>query len=248
MEKYLILGHGYSGKELEKILLSNGSQVVCTSRQQSGQIHFDLENKDTWGNLPTDVVGTFITMAFNEQETTNAFVETLLPRLGKVVIIGTTSAFQVDQQHQVIDENSTLKKSNHRNQAELELIKAGAICVHSAGIYGPGRSPVNWIQDGRVSANDRLVNLVHVHDLARVLIQAMRIGISGKRYVISDGNPMNWMEIIENLNGLYDINSRNGKPSRRASKRIDPSQTLRRLNIELVYTNVIQGIQSIPYD
>ena len=158
--------------------------------------------------------------------------------------MGTTSAFLVQQEHQVVREDSAIDPDVERNRAEHELINAGCVCVHSAGIYGPNRSPINWIQDGRVAPSDRYVNFIHVDDLATVLYRAMLFGDPGARYVASDGRPMTWSDIIDKLETLHGINSHPARAARRSSKRIDPSHTVDALGIEITYPDVIQGIAS----
>ena len=176
MANYLILGCGYTGRVLEQLLSSAGHQVICTSRSKDGYVRFELEDQGTWGKLPQSVDGTFITLPFKDKEVAAKFVSELLPALGKVVFMGTTSAFRVSREHQVVHESSEIDPDNERNRAESELLAAGCVAVYSAGIYGPDRSPLNWIKSGRVTANDRFVNFIHVQDLAQVLYRAMGAG------------------------------------------------------------------------
>ena len=244
MAKYLILGRGYSGRVLERLLKSHGHQVTCTSRHHIDQLQFNLDDEKTWGILPREIDGTFITLPFKKRVIANRFADQVIPGLGKVVFMGTTSAFLVEKEHQWIRENSDLDPDNDRNAAESELVRAGCICVHSAGIYGPNRSPIDWIEDGRVTPSDRYVNFIHVEDLARVLYQAMALAEPGTRYIASDGSPMTWSEIIANLKNLYGIHSRPPKPVKRASKRIDSRLTVQKLGVDLKFKDVIHGIQS----
>ena len=230
---------------LDRLLQSDGARVLSTSRSKTGTIHFVLEDERTWSNLPDAVDGTFITLPLNNPRLARAFASQVVSGLGKVVLMGTTSAFRIREDHQVIHEDSELDEDNLRNRAESQLIDAGAIGVHAAGIYGPGRSPLEWIRDGRVTPNDRFVNFIHVNDLARVLVQAMSRGQPGMRYLASDGQPKRWSEIIAQLEDGYGIQSGAAKPSNRPSKRIDPTWSLKTLGVALQYSNVIDGIQAI---
>ena len=244
MASYLILGCGYTGRVLEQLLLSEGHQVTCTSRSRAGHVRFELEDEDTWAGLPQSVDGTFITLPFKDREIAVKFVSELMPALGKVVFMGTTSAFRVTREHQVVNESSEIDVDNERTRAESELLAAGCLAVYSAGIYGPDRSPLNWIKSGRVTANDRFVNFIHVQDLAQVLYRAMCVGQPGARYIASDGHPMRWAEIIDQLEKLYGIKGKRAEPSRRPSKRIDPNVTLTNLGVSLKHSDVIAGIRA----
>ena len=244
MASYLILGRGYTGKVLEKLLLSRGHQVTCTSRSDPAAVRFVIEDDETWAVLPQNLDGTFITLPFKDRLIASRFAGELLPALGKTVFMGTTSAFRVSREHQVVDEHSEIDPDNARNQAESELLAAGCVGMHSAGIYGPDRSPLNWIKSGRVTANDRFVNFIHVEDLAKVLYGAMRLGKPGARYIASDGRPMRWSDIVHRLEELYGIESKPAQPGRRPSKRIDPTRTLTALGVELTYRDVIEGIRA----
>ena len=244
MASYLVLGRGYTGRVLERLLVSEGHRVTCTARSHPDLLRFVLEDETTWTGLPQKISGTFITFPFINWVSSRRFVNRLLPALGKTVFMGTTSAFLVTEEHQVIRENSEINPDDERNRAEAELLAAGCVGVHSAGIYGPDRSPLDWIQRGRVTVNDRYVNFIHVEDLAQVLFRSMCIGDPGTRYIACDGNPMRWSDIIHQLEDIYGVKSQPEKPGRRPSKRIDPKYTLDALSAELQYPDVIQGIRA----
>jgi len=243
--KYLILGRGYTGKFLDRFLIELGHEVVSTSRSDSGLVNFVLEDHSTWDSLPRDCDGTFFTLAVKDSKLIKRFLSEKASQLGKIVFIGSTSGFLVTEYDQIVTETTALDRNNLRVQAEYEIRLAGGVCVISAGIYGPERSPLRWVKEGRISPNRRFVNFIHVEDLTRILYKAMLSGNSGDIYLASDGQPMRWSEIIRCW-GLFPGKTAKGKtPVKRTSKRIDPTTSLKTLNIILKHANVIEGVKSI---
>ena len=116
MASYLLLGRGYTGRVLEQLLLSEGHHVTCTARSGAEAIRFVLEDEQTWAALPQFVDGTFITLPFKDRAIAGSFVDGLLLNLGKIVFMGTTSAFLVTQEHQVVDEDTGIDPDNERNR------------------------------------------------------------------------------------------------------------------------------------
>jgi nucleoside-diphosphate-sugar epimerase len=241
--QYLILGRGYTGRTLEKFITAQGHQVRCTSRTNPELIQFDLKDESSWKNLPKDNNGTFITLALNDLVLAEKFIAKMATQLGKVIFISTTSVFLVDEIDQLITEESALDENNPRKQAEDKLIEAGGIRVYSAGIYGPGRSPVNWVKRGRVGLNDGYVNLIHVEDLVQVLWKAMLLGKPAESYLASDGQPMRWSEIITLLELSPGKTNEQKRSTKKISKRINPSYSLETLDVQIKFPNVVEGVK-----
>jgi nucleoside-diphosphate-sugar epimerase len=92
-----------------------------------------------------------------------------------------------------------------------------------AGIYGPGRSPYDWIKTGRVTVSRKFVNLIHVEDLAEICAAALRHGTPGETYNVSDGVPRTWTEIGRTIHGHDSHGAPAGDPQP-AGKRIDTAK------------------------
>jgi nucleoside-diphosphate-sugar epimerase len=66
------------------------------------------------------------------------------------------------------------------------------VILRVAGIYGPGRLPVDAVRSGRPIPRESdapFTNRIHVDDLARVCFAAGRNGRSGAVYNVGDGVP-----------------------------------------------------------
>jgi nucleoside-diphosphate-sugar epimerase len=111
--------------------------------------------------------------------------------------------------------------SKPRVQGE-ELLRSiyGATVLRVAGIYGPGRNPVDWIHTGRVAPSPKYVNLIHVEDLAAACLAALKHADSGGVYNISDGHPRTWMEICQTVEQRWNIRSPNSQLSDSTGKRV----------------------------
>jgi nucleoside-diphosphate-sugar epimerase len=124
----------------------------------------------------------------------------------RLVVLGSTSAYDVGNAHEYpppwIDETAPIDMRKPRVQGEEFLRNTyGAIVLRVAGIYGPRRHPYDWIRSGRVILSDKFVNLIHVEDLDTVCLAALRHGIRGTAYNVSDGIPRTWREIGRRLYG-----------------------------------------------
>ncbi|OGW67511.1 MAG: hypothetical protein A3H49_05900 [Nitrospirae bacterium RIFCSPLOWO2_02_FULL_62_14] len=205
----VILGTGYTGRELFRQARAEGRIVFAASRAPETNLKgippeqrllFDLDRADTWEAIPAqaDAVWTFPAVP---PDTVCAFGEQVVPRLRRLVVLGATSAYDGSPQAvrgEPVDETAPVDRSIARVHGE-ELLRErfGAIVLRVAGIYGPGRNPLEWIRQGRVGYSHRYVNLIHVEDLAAIILRALEDGTPGDTYNVSDGTPRRWSEIMD---------------------------------------------------
>ena len=244
MEKLLILGRGYVGRALQSI--DQDEYITQTaSRSQGADIQFDFMNEKTWDELPVvdACVWTFPATPLSQVK---KFWEHCSEKLGRVSVIGTTGSILVEHEHQVATEASAFDQEQERVQGENYLLSQGASLVHSAGIYGKGRDPRDWVMRGLVGPDDRYVNFIHVVDLCSFLISSLKPEALGHRYIASDGNPKKWSELVSTWVQLYNlVLPAKSKSSKRSSKRIDPTQSIEALGIQLKYQSVNEGLKGI---
>ncbi len=191
------LGCGYTGQ----FFSFSGDETLRTSRSatrahQPGWAQFDSTQPDTWlavrSFAPDGVLVAFPLSGASEETSLANFLLTLSPRL---VCLGTTGALVA--QTGVVDDRSSILPDNPRALAEERWRERGATILHAAGIYGPGRNPLNWLRRRRIANAGKLVNLVHGEDLARGCRFVLEHFSPGERLVISDGRPRRWREIID---------------------------------------------------
>ena len=166
----LILGYGYTTRFLEPLLRAQnfGGTVGITSRSKKDFIIFDLDRPSTWDNLPSSEF-TYWTFPPSPTDRVIEFIKKKKSQLGRLVVVGSTSAFTCYKADEEIDEFSNFNLSLDRARAESFLKNSGAILVMSSGIYGPNRNPVDWIKKNYVGKSKKFVNMIHIEDLCLFL-------------------------------------------------------------------------------
>lgn len=229
----IILGSGYTARFLLHLASRQYTHVFATSRNPDKQlshiapgrrVRFDLNQQDTWENIPTetDLLWCFPAAPL---DLVQKFAVTLDPPSCRIVVLGSTSAYDVAGSSEypppVINETAPIDLAKPRVQGEEFLrTKYGAIVPRVAGIYGPGRNPIDWIKSGRVSPSRKYVNLIHVEDLATICLAALERGVPGEAYNVSDGTPRTWKEIYDRLGQSSRLMPRTKTLNEQTGKRI----------------------------
>lgn len=204
----VILGSGYTARFVLPLAERHYSLVLATSRepnqhlthiQPDRRIQFDLAQQDTWKNIPTDADLLWCFPA-TPLDRVKQFAATLAPCSRRLVVLGSTSSYtpnsSLDYPPLWIDETAPIDLAQPRVEGEEFLrTHCAAVILRVAGIYGPGRNPIDWIKRGRVGPSRKYVNLIHVEDLATICLAALERGTPGEAYNVSDGIPRTWKEI-----------------------------------------------------
>ena len=254
----VILGTGYTGRVLFRQARAEGRIVFAASRTPEThlldippeqRLLFDLDHHETWNAIPTqaDAVWTFPAVP---PDTITAFGEQIAPHLRRLIVLGATSAYDGSPQAmrgEPVDETASVDRSIARVQGE-ELLREryGAIVLRVAGIYGPGRNPLDWIRQGRVGYSHRYVNLIHVEDLAAIILQALEDGMPGDTYNVSDGTPRRWSEIMDAAAARWGT----AKPlpaDPTAGKRISNRKLLAELGYTLRYPDLYKALEELEH-
>src|SRR5437868_3441580 len=198
---------------------SHGLTVHATSRNPLNNLAgvplelrrgFDLGQPSTWLNIPAqaDLIWCFPATPL---EQVRAFSRVLDAPARRMVVLGSTSAYEIsdlsiEYPPPWIDESALIDLTKSRAQGEEFLRKdCSAIVLRVAGIYGPGRNPLDWIRQGRVGPSRKYVNLVHVEDLAAICLLALDKGKPGETYNVGDGTPRTWEEICATVQQRWSI-------------------------------------------
>jgi nucleoside-diphosphate-sugar epimerase len=198
----LLLGTGYTGAVTAARLRRDGRQVVTTSREPRAPdaVRFALEDPSTWDGLPRAGACVWLFPA-EPLPLVRDFARTILPRFASVVVIGTTSSYLPEGTGSAVDERTLLDTGSERVKGEDLLRQKGALILRSAGIYGPAvpprpaRNPLDWLRRGLIRDGEKIVNLIHVGDLALVIDAALRSSVAGEDFIVADGHPRAWKEI-----------------------------------------------------
>jgi hypothetical protein len=195
-----VLGAGYVGNAL----LTRLPGAAATQRRNApGRQVFDLEDDSTWSNPP--LAGRHVVWTFPAAplEGVRAFYGRHLREASTIIVLGSTSAYRVSAAEAAlapsIREDAPLDTTQPRVQGEEWLRSRGATVLRLAGIYGPDREPVNWLQRGRIDDGARIVNLIHVDDIIAAIIAVLAHPQPGRSINVADGEPLAWREIVARL-------------------------------------------------
>lgn len=258
----VILGTGYTGRWIYTLAREQSLPILASSRRPerhlanvaaTARIQFDLENPATWSALPleADLIWTFPAVPL---ERVRAFARHACSPSRRLVVFGSTSAYDQGDEPMTdlpawIDETSPVNLDLPRVQGEEYLrTQHGGIILRVAGIYGPSRNPVEWIRQGRVGPTNKFVNLIHVEDLARLCLLALRTGRAGEVYNISDGHPRRWADICADVSSKWGIVSpREAFPSQ-PGKRICNRKVLEALGYTLRHPDLSDTLAAFQQD
>ncbi|MDF0644960.1 MAG: hypothetical protein P0111_13100 [Nitrospira sp.] len=255
----VIAGSGYTGRYLAEALTKASRQFFATSRdpdrnlphlRSEQRLRFDLLQPETWQNIPqrADLVWCFPAAPLEAVKTCAEAVKASSRRL---VVLGSTSAYDVMESQQYpppwLDETAAIDRTKPRVQGEEYLRQAGgAILLRIAGIYGPGRDPLEWIKNGRVGPSRRYVNLIHVEDLAGIVLAALERGRSGETYNVSDGTPRTWVEIGRTVEDRWKVRAPTSMQNHGPGKRIDTRKLIQELQPQLFHSNLYEALAALP--
>lgn len=255
----VVLGSGYTGRVLHRMGTSQGWTVHATSRNPLNNLAdvpselrrgFDLGQPSTWLNIPAqaNLIWCFPATPLEQVQT---FARTLNAPPRRIVVLGSTSAYEVSGHSAVypppwIVESAPIDLSKSRVQGEEYLREHhGAIVLRVAGIYGPGRNPLDWIRQGRVGPSRKYVNLIHVEDLAAICLLALEKGKPGEIYNISDGRPYIWSEICATTQQRWGVSATPVKEDRSSGKRISNAKLRSELDYRFRHSDLYETLDLI---
>lgn len=255
----VVLGSGYTGRVLHRAGTLQGWTVHATSRNPQNNLagipseqrmRFDLEQPSTWLNIPVgaDLIWCFPAIPLEQVQ---AFARTLDAPPRRIVVLGSTSAYEVPDHFAEcpppwIDESAPIDMSKPRVQGEEYLRnELGAIVLRVAGIYGPGRNPLDWIRQGRVGPSRKYVNLIHVEDLAAVCLAAIENGTPGEVYNVGDGHPHTWNEVCATAQQRWGVPAAAVKEDPSSGKRISNTKLRAELSYVLRHPDLYEALALI---
>jgi len=254
----VILGSGYTAGFVLPLAARRHTPVLLTSRQPDkhlrylpaeSRIRFDLEQSDTWTNVPkkADLLWCFPAAPLNLVQQVASTMKLFSRRL---VVLGSTSAYDVGESQDYpppwIDERAAIDSSKPRVRGEEYLRKdCGGIVLRVAGIYGPGRNPLDWIRQGRVGPSRKYVNLVHAEDLASICLLALDKGKPGEVYNVSDGRPQTWNEICATAAQRWGVTASAAQEHLSSGKRISNAKLRGELGYALRHPDLYDALALI---
>lgn len=194
----LIFGMGYSAGRVAERLRARGWDVAGTSRSgRDGTIAFDdhagvaaaLARADAvLVSIPPDAAGDPVLSRYGEAVRDARWIG----YLSSTGVYGDTGGAWVDESAPVGGRRAT------RNDADQAWLALGARVFRLPGIYGPGRSALDGVAEGkahRIALPDQVFSRVHVDDIASGVIA----GLDGPpgAYNLADDAPCGQNAVIE---------------------------------------------------
>jgi len=278
----LIVGCGYVGRRVAALHLARGEAVTGVVRSTEGAqalaregiepVLADLDRPPL--ALPTRGAGVYYFAPPPDTGTTDPRLAGFLAGLTasgeprRIVYIGTTGIYG-DCHGEWVDEsrpaNPSVDRARRRWDAECQLrhwaeaTSGGLVILRVAGIYGPGRLPLERLRRGLpMVAEDEApwTNRIHADDLAAVCVAAMDRAPAGAVYNVSDGHPGNMADYfnrVADLAGLprpplVRLADAGGRLSEgllsylRESRRLDNRRMRDELGVTLRYPTLAEGL------
>lgn len=257
--RLLILGSGYTGGYLYAAARARGARVWVTSRhpehnlthiEECDRLAFDLACPKTWSALPSDC---HVLWCFPAQPIgmVRDFAEARRNAAIRLLVLGSTSVYTDPPVSPAFpppwfDESAPIDETRPRVQGEEYLrMHCGAVVLRVAGIYGPGRNPLDWIRQHRVAPSRRYVNLIHVEDLAAIALELCESSPPSEIYNVSDGIPRTWNAICRMAHIHWRIASLNDCKRDGFGKRIDTAKLRRSMRYVLQHPDLYAALASI---
>ncbi|MEZ4265290.1 MAG: NAD-dependent epimerase/dehydratase family protein [Myxococcota bacterium] len=183
------------------------------------------------------------------------------------VYVSATSVYG-NQEGATVTEATEVTPDSPRGQARLvaeaKVLGSGlpGMVLRPSGIYGPGRSQLHRVAEGRyklVGDGSALTNRIHVADLASLLEAAIDRGKAGAVYLGTDQRPATQAEVVDHIVERYGLPRPPTIPLEEArvrmtrdvfamitgSKRLDPTWTLAELGVRLRYPDYEAGLADV---
>ena len=211
----LIFGLGYTASRLAAALRELGWQVEATGR--AGNVPFEdadavyaalARATHVLTSVPPDRVS-------GGDPVLGAYGEALKGRelfyLSSTGVYGDRSGAWVDESTPTIAQSGAENVGGRRNaraEADLAWLDMGARVFRLPGIYGPGRSALDRVREGkarRIDLPDQVFSRVHVDDIVSGVIAALTQDAPPGAYNLSDDFPCSGNEVTEHACRLLGV-------------------------------------------
>lgn len=211
MAHLLIFGLGYTAARVADAMREKGWQVRATG--SAGDIAF--ANRDAV--LAAVGEATHILSSVPPERSTggdpvlDSFGESLAGKalfyLSSTGVYGDRAGAWVDEATPTIAQSGEGRR-NARAEADLAWLNMGARVFRLPGIYGPGRSALDRVKEGkarRIDLPDQVFSRVHVDDIASGVVAALTQDAPAGAYNLGDDLPCSGNEVTEHACRLLGL-------------------------------------------
>jgi nucleoside-diphosphate-sugar epimerase len=211
MSHLLIFGLGYTAKRIAARLRERGWTVRATG--SAGDLDFGDraavltaigEASHVLSSVPPDRQAGVdpVLEAYGE-----ALADRRLLYLSSTGVYGDRQGAWVDEATPTIAQSGEGRR-NARAEADLAWMDLGARVFRLPGIYGPGRSALDRVREGkarRIDLPEQVFSRVHVDDIASAVVSALVQDVPPGAYNIGDDLPASGNEVTEHACRLLGV-------------------------------------------
>jgi nucleoside-diphosphate-sugar epimerase len=211
MAHLLIFGLGYTATRIAAAMQARGWQVTATG--SAGDIAF-ADREAVLGALAraTHILSSVPPdRASGGDPVLDAYGETLagmpLFYLSSTGVYGDKQGAWVDEATPTIAQSGEGRR-NARAEADLDWLNLGARVFRLPGIYGPDRSALDRVREGkarRIDLPDQVFSRVHVDDIASGVVAALTQDAPTGAYNLGDDLPCSGNEVTEHACRLLGL-------------------------------------------
>lgn len=262
----LCFGYGYSARRLAASLATQGVEVVGTSRDgRDGTLAYNGGPlSDTLRQLLPRATHILISAPPHAGEETLAASIAQHAACNRWLGYLSTSGVYGDRKGRTVDESSPLLPMDAQSEARIRAEQLwqphGAHVFRLAGIYGPGRSVLDTIAEGRgqvIEKPGHRFNRIHVDDIAQALWASMQAPTPGEVFNLADDAPAAQADVMRYAYGMLGRkapapvaveNARLSPAAARfwsASRQVDASKIKRYHGLKWFYPSYREGLAAI---
>ncbi|MCZ8172870.1 MAG: SDR family NAD(P)-dependent oxidoreductase [Brevundimonas sp.] len=203
MQRLFIFGLGYTAARLAAAMEARGWEVISTG--SAGTLRFDDADNVRLALADTDQVLSSVPPGADGDPVLQAYGADLT---GKPLTYLSSTGVYGDTQGAWVDESAAVGTGRRtaRAEADGEWLARSARVLRLPGIYGPGRSALERVEEGkahRVDIADQVFSRVHVDDIVSAAVLALEAPAGA--YNVSDELPCSQNEVIEHACALLGL-------------------------------------------
>lgn len=250
MMSYVILGAGYTGQRVAKLLAARGERVIATTRTPETHAVAPGEEIRRW--QAGDALD-WLDPAARVLHSLPVPIAAQLPPVARLVYLSTTGVYGAQTE---VNEHTPVAPRSPREQVRVDEERAVAaacanhLILRPAAIYGPDRGVHVSLLEGKHrywGDGANYISRIHADDLAALAAAALACDLTGA-YPVADDEPARAIDITrfccERL-GLPVPPPQAGEPgedTRRANRRVDGHAIRAALGVELRYPSYRVGM------
>jgi nucleoside-diphosphate-sugar epimerase len=251
----LILGCGYTGRRVARLMSTRGRPVIQTSRDPGDRaVALDLLEPGSIERFARAVSGRVRALysipAVGQAE---PLLAALAGKVERMVYLSTTGVYGAIRE---VDETTPVSPRTEREKLRVATEKSitsgswSTLVLRAAAIYGPSRGVHASMRAGRfrlIEDGQNMISRIHVDDLAAIAAAGLDSELTGA-FPVADDEPCSSAEVAVFCSRLLDLPSPPSIPrdqaseTRQADRRVDGRAIRRLLGVELRYPSFRIGI------